>query len=118
MEHLSSIISTVSVVVALGSGAFAGLRNGALKDLRDTNNDLRAEIADKERREAESKQLHEAAEVRIASLQTDYEALSKVVTGETHWVAIGEDIDAVRQAVAEIRNLLTSADDEKEARRS
>lgn len=89
LDHLGKVFDFVAVVFGLASGGYAGLRRSIVKDLRD-------EVADKDRRLTDEKQLRVDAETKIAKLQTDYAALSKVVTGETYWAAVGDDIEEAK----------------------
>lgn len=105
--HLPEIVTSASVIFALASAGWAGLRQGAVKDLRETNKDLRDEIADKDRREAEAKRLQEAADQKIQALQVDLAALAKVVTGETHMVAINEQLDTIGRSLVEVQTAVS-----------
>lgn len=86
VEDLGRLLNIVLAVVAVATLGGFGYVRGRIGDLRDQLKDAREEIADKDRRlttvSAEAKQL-----------RTDLDALGRVVTGETHWVAIGDKLD-------------------------
>lgn len=127
MGNLDQILTAISIIFAIGTAGFAAYRQGTMKDLeraaetlRKTNDDLRDEVADKDRREAETQEQRRIADEKIQALQIDLASLGKVVTGEAHLVAIddrlevfGVDVAAIRVAVDEIHNVLIQPDSEE-----
>lgn len=107
--HLGELVTAASVVFALASAGWAGLRQGEKKDqqqreknLRDANDDLRKEVSDWVRRDAERQQLQEAAAEKIQALQSDMASLAKVVTAEAHMVVLGEQIAEIGERLNDV----------------
>ena len=86
METVSGLLTTALAIVALATLAGLGLMRGTVTNLRENLGDARAEIADKDRRLT-------ALEKSDKQHQSELEALRRVVTGEVHWVALGETLD-------------------------
>lgn len=86
MEDLSRLITVALAVVSIATLAGLGLLRGVVTNLREQLKDAREEIADKDRRLT-------TAETKVIQLSTDLDALGRVVTGEAHWVAIGQQLD-------------------------
>lgn len=82
-EDLGRLLNVVLAVVSVGALGGVGYVRGRIGDLRDQLKDARDEIADLDRR---------LTKVTAERDQTanDLDALSRVVTGEAHWVAIGQ----------------------------
>jgi chromosome segregation ATPase len=85
-EDLGRLLNIALAVVAIATLGGFGYVRGRIGDLRDQLKDAREEIADKDRRL--TKVTTEAQQLR-----TDLDALSRVVTGEAHWTAIGDKLD-------------------------
>lgn len=86
MEDLGRILNVVLAVVSIGALGGVGYVRGRIGDLREQLKDAREEIGDLDRR---------LTKVTAERDQTasDLDALSRVVTGEAHWVAIGDKLD-------------------------
>ena len=92
-ENLGDLISTGLGVLALASLAGVGLMRGTVSNLRDTLADLRKDLEDTDRRLALEKAAREAAEEKVTQRDGELAALVKNLTGDTHWVAIGNTLD-------------------------
>lgn len=102
------MISVGATIVALTTLAGLGLLRGTVIGLREQLNDERGLSASlRTRREEDG--------AKIAQLTTDLAALSRVVTGEAHWVAIGQQLDQHHERATEHwqeqRTLLTAIRD-------
>lgn len=86
-DSLGSFLQTASAVLVVTSLAGLGLMRATVVNLRESLADLRSEVADKDRQNADLK-------AETARQGSDLDALKRVVTGEAHWVAIGQKIDA------------------------
>lgn len=82
----SGLLTTVFTVTTIIAAAFAGLQRSVVQSLREANKDLRDRDADREKTEIADK-------AKIASLESDIAALSRVVTGEVHLTALGDKLD-------------------------
>lgn len=86
-----TILNTFLIVLAISTAAGLGLMRGVVTNLRENLKDAREEIADKDRR-------LDACEVKTAQLSSDLDALSRVVTGEAHWVHLEALLDEHHKA--------------------
>lgn len=80
-----NLIQTAISVLAIAALAGVGFQRGKVNNLRDNLKDAREEIADKGRRLVE-------CETESAKHTADLAALTRVVTGEAHWVALGDQL--------------------------
>lgn len=83
MDDFAKILSLALAILAFATAAGFGLQRGRITDLNGRLKEADEELVRKERRLTE-------AESQVTQLKTDLAALGRVVTGETHWVAIGE----------------------------
>jgi hypothetical protein len=81
------IASSVLVITACASAAFLQAR---VSNLRGSLTDLRAEVGDKDREIAKMQALRTLDKAELVKQGHDLDALRRVVTGEAHWVAIGQ----------------------------
>lgn len=81
-DFLSAALGIVSIATLAG----LGFLRGAVVNLREQLADSRAE-----NKSLKDSRVEDRAEV--ARLKTDLAALTRVVTGEAHWVAIGDKLD-------------------------
>lgn len=86
MDDFGRILNVVLAVVSIAALGGVGYVRGRIGDLREQLTDARAEISDLDRR------LTKVTAERDQTA-TDLDALSRVVTGEAHWVAIGTQLD-------------------------
>lgn len=86
MSTFSDLLPEASAILALATTAGMGLQWGALKALRDVRDDQSKEITLLKSQREEDK-------AEISKLKSDLSALSRVVTGEIHWKALGEQLD-------------------------
>lgn len=87
MSTFSDLLPEASAILALATTAGMGLQWGALKALRDVRDDQSKEITLLKSQREEDK-------AEISQLKSDLSALSRVVTGEIHWKALGETLDS------------------------
>ena len=88
------MISVGATIVALTTLAGLGLLRGTVIGLREQVRDERDLSASLRTRHAEDAQ-------KIGQLSTDLAALGRVVTGEAHWIAIGQQLDLHHASAAE-----------------
>lgn len=79
------------LAAALGIVSIATL--AGLGFMRGTVINLREQLADARGETKALKESRDEANRQIATLKTDLAALTRVVTGEAHWVAIGDKLD-------------------------
>lgn len=86
MEDLGRLLSAALAIVTLATAAGLGLQRAQVSSLRTRLKDSDEELARKGRR------LDEAI-TELDRVRTDLAALTRVVTGEAHWVSIGQKLD-------------------------
>lgn len=85
---IGSLLTTALSIISIATLAGLGLLRGTVTNLRESLKDAREDIADKDRR-------HFDDENTIHRQKSDLEALARVVTGEAHWVALGDKMDKI-----------------------
>lgn len=83
MDGLQALISIGLGIVAIFTLAGLGLLRGTVTGLRES-------LDDERKTSASLRTQREEDRTKIAQLQTDLAALGRVVTGEAHWIAIGD----------------------------
>lgn len=83
---LGSVGTAASTIVALSGISAWAVQRDSLKVVREQNGDLRADVADKDRR-------HEEDQRRINKMLADIEALRGLVTNEVLVQAISDLLD-------------------------
>jgi hypothetical protein len=108
LEHLGALFSTAMSLVALATFTGLALQRSTVTRLREQLQDADAEVArikaSRAEDQAEAAEFRADTETRIAQLEADNAALQRVVTGEVHWVALGqrlEDAIALLTAIKE-----------------
>jgi hypothetical protein len=86
MDDLGKLLTIGLAILAIATAAGFGLQRGRISALREQLKDSDDELVRKDRRLT-------AAEGEVKQLKTDLAALARVVTGEAHWIAIGEKLD-------------------------
>jgi hypothetical protein len=82
---VQTAISIVLGVIAVSTAAGLGLLRGTVVGLREQLDDERKLSTSLRAQRTEDRAL-------IVRLQGDLEALGRVVTGEAHWIAIGQEL--------------------------
>lgn len=83
---MGDLLNTALGVVAIATLAGLGLLRGTVTNLRERLGDSREEVVDLTRK-------RDADQARITVLEADLAALTRVVTGEVHWVALEQKLD-------------------------
>lgn len=86
MHDLGGVLTTALSIVSLATLAGLGLLRGTVINLREQLKDARDEVAALRGSRVDD-------QTKIAQLTADHDALTRVVTGEAHWVAIGQKLD-------------------------
>lgn len=86
LDSLSGVLSVVLGITTVVAGGLVGLQIGSVRTLRSSNGDLRERVADLEKGRADDR-------AKNARLTADLDALGRVVTGETHLVALTHQLD-------------------------
>lgn len=93
MHSLGGLLETALAIISIATLAGLGLMRGDTIRLRENLKDAREEISDKDRRLTEAEAQIDKQATQIRGQAHDLEALGRVVTGEAHWIAIGEKLD-------------------------
>lgn len=93
LTNLGSFLQVASGVLVITSLAGVGLMRARVTNLADRVNDLRGEVADKDRQLAELHALRVKDKAERVRQGHDIDALRRVVTGEAHWISIGRELD-------------------------
>lgn len=83
---VSEFVVLLLAVITLGTAAGVGLQRGKISRLR-------GDVTESEERADRFEKLLLEARTELAQTKTDLAALGRVVTGEAHWVAIGDKLD-------------------------
>lgn len=86
LTPLSTFILLLLSVITLATAAGVGFQRGKIAKL---NSDL----AESDARAARLEKALTETRAELATARVDLDALGRVVTGESHWVAIGETLD-------------------------
>lgn len=86
MEQFTTYAGWILAIITLATAAGVGFQRGKIAQLRGelTEADARADRLASELSDTQTK---------LASTNTQLEALAKVVTGEAHWTAISHTLD-------------------------
>lgn len=90
-------LTTAIGVVSLASFAGVGFMRGRVLDLRAQLTESRAETDSLRASRAEDRAELERTKGDLKSCRSDLDALTRVVTGEAHWVALGQHLDEHHQ---------------------
>lgn len=97
MDNLGTILTVALAILALATAAGFGLQRGRIANLQGRLEDSDKELERQDRRREAAEGELEAYKVtsgaKVTQLETDLAALARVVTGEAHWIAIGEKMD-------------------------
>lgn len=83
--NFSDLLTGALGILALATAAGYGLLRGRVTALRD-------ELKDEREGRAADRRDRDEARNEVKQLRTDLNALTRVVTGEVHWVAIGAQL--------------------------
>jgi hypothetical protein len=134
MDDLQKLLTIALAVLAIATAAGFGLQRGRIGQQEKRIETLQGQLADsdaelerqdrrRERAEKELEAYKANANAEVGQLKTDLAALARVVTGEAHWIAIGEKLDIhhdqaeahwirAEQIAEEIRDRLPAAPDQ------
>lgn len=101
LQDISGILTGVLSIALIVGGGWAAMQLGTSKYQKDHIDALEKRVERLEKDGAEK----DATIVRQAA---DLDALARVVTGETHWVALGEQLDAHHSEANDHWTLTTS----------
>lgn len=108
---VGSFLSTALGIVTIATLAGLGLLRGTVTNLREQLKDEREARASDRQDHADAEIKHAQfkadTEARIAQLEADNAAYQRVITGEVHWVAIGERLEDLLALVQNIWNKLS-----------
>lgn len=111
LEHLGGLLSIFLGVLTVASASAVALMRANQSTLRESNEDLRNRLADVTAARAEEKaecaKQHAEDQARIVELETENTALGRVVTGEVHWVALGQRMEDLYALVTALRDYVT-----------
>lgn len=96
MEHLGSylpILAGILTITTVAAAAFAGLKMGTERTLRDSNVDLRARVSDLESERADDEAKIARLEGSIREQVGEIKLLSSMVQGRVDWTAIGDQLE-------------------------
>lgn len=108
MPDISGLLALAGAVIVLAAAAWAGIRSSDRGILQKRLDEEREESANqrairedvevrfakyKAEKEAEFAKYKAETETLIATQAADNAALQRVVTGEVHWVALGQQVD-------------------------
>lgn len=97
MDDLGKLLTIGLAILALATAAGFGWQKGRIGNLQgrldDSDKELERETRRREDAQTELETYKTTANAEIAQLKTDLAALTRVVTGEAHWVAIGAQLD-------------------------
>lgn len=91
MEDFSRLLTIGLGLVSLATLVGLSLLRGVVVGLRERLKDADEELVRVQRR-------HESAVAELKVVKADLAALGRVVTGEAHWVAIGDKLDVHHDA--------------------
>jgi hypothetical protein len=83
---ISAILTGGVALLAIATAVGYGLLRGRVTALRD-------ELKDEREGRAADRRDRDDARAELAVVRNDLAALSRIVTGEAHWVAIGQKLD-------------------------
>lgn len=110
----NSLLSAVAVTVALVSGGGLGLQRQRVSGLRGDVVDLQNRVEARDARIAELEKKDIDKDGQLQRLRSDLVHAEKLATGEAHWVALGEQLDAHHtESMAALRSIGASLDKDK-----
>ena len=93
LSTLLPILTAVLAITTVAAAAFAGLKIGTERTLRDSNSDLRARVADLESgRESDRAKIAEA-EAKANEALAENRLLTSMVQGRVEWTAISDQLE-------------------------
>lgn len=87
------LLSSGSTLVALLACAWVGMQTGRLTNLKNRGEDLAEQLGDARSQIEDLKAGRSEDKATIAQQASDIAALQRVVTGEVHWLALGDTLD-------------------------
>lgn len=119
MDDIQSYLTTALGILSLTTLAGLGFLRGTVLNLREQVSDARNDAktfkeARDEARAERAREQAEAAEDRlkltqhVTECQAEIEVLRRTVTGEVHWVALGEQLEQVARQLSDLSTHLTT----------
>lgn len=103
----SEILRTAFGIAAIVAAGIAGTFYSTLRTLRQTIKDRDARIEGLEDTIADRDKTVTEVKAGLQVAQTDLDALKRVVTGETHWAAIEDQLTQLSDDVRELLRRVT-----------
>ena len=104
----STLLSTALAVVTLATAGGFGLMRGRVTNLREDLRDTRETNAELRTERQEDRALIDQLRAEADNAREQLDALARVVTGEVHWIALG---DQLCEHHAEAREYWTRSED-------
>lgn len=98
----SGVLNTILTITTIIAGALAGLQRGVVQNFKDGNTELRARVNGLVTEKAELEKENAALLAEAAATKADLAALGRVITGEAHLTAIGDQLNE-HHARAEVK---------------
>lgn len=93
MPGIGDLLSIALAAISIATLAGLGFVRGRMTDLREQLKDSREETASLKAARVDDRALIDQQKNELKSCRTDLDALARVVTGEVHWVALGNHLD-------------------------
>lgn len=93
MDDIGKLLTIALGVLAIATAAGFGLQRGRISAQDKRIETLQGQLGDSDDELGRKDRRLTETVAELAKVKTDLAALARVVTGEAHWVAIGEKLD-------------------------